>query len=100
MLELTFTEQCAYQDIAEIAGCPVNTIKTRMFHARKKLAELLAKRGYSLKDFRRDSLMTSPKNLLEHASIVELLPWYANGTLSPAEYARVDQYLTTCTECQ
>lgn len=47
VIELTMTEQCTYQDIAVITGCPVNTIKTRMFHARKKLAELLAKRGYS-----------------------------------------------------
>jgi len=49
VLELTFAEH-AYQDIAVITGCPVNTVKTRMFHARKKLAELLAMRGYSLYD--------------------------------------------------
>lgn len=47
VLELAFNEHYAYQDIAEIIGCPVNTVKTRMFHARKKLAELLAKRGYT-----------------------------------------------------
>ncbi|MGZ8190840.1 MAG: RNA polymerase sigma factor [Methylococcaceae bacterium] len=50
VLELTFTEQYAYQDIAAITGCPVNTVKTRMFHARKKLAGLLAKRGYFFGD--------------------------------------------------
>ncbi|WP_394751825.1 RNA polymerase sigma factor [Crenothrix sp.] len=47
VLELAFTENYAYQDIALITDCPVNTVKTRMFHARKKLAELLTKRGYS-----------------------------------------------------
>ncbi|SJM92857.1 RNA polymerase, sigma-24 subunit, ECF subfamily [Crenothrix polyspora] len=47
VLELVFTENYAYQDIAIITDCPVNTVKTRMFHARKKLADLLAKRGYS-----------------------------------------------------
>jgi len=47
VVELTMTEQCTYQDIALITGCPVNTVKTRMFNARKKLAELLIKRGYS-----------------------------------------------------
>ena len=26
-----------YQDIARILNCPENTVKTRMFHARKKL---------------------------------------------------------------
>ena len=47
VIELTFTEHCSYQEIAVITGCPVNTVKTRMFHARKKLAGLLALRGYS-----------------------------------------------------
>jgi RNA polymerase sigma-70 factor (ECF subfamily) len=27
-----------YADIAVIMGCPVNTVKTRMFHARRRLA--------------------------------------------------------------
>jgi RNA polymerase sigma-70 factor (ECF subfamily) len=31
----------AYGDIADIMGCPVNTVKTRMFHARRRLAGLL-----------------------------------------------------------
>ncbi|MDO9106364.1 MAG: sigma-70 family RNA polymerase sigma factor [Methylovulum sp.] len=48
VLELTFTEHCTYQEIALITGCPVNTVKTRMFHARKKLTELLALRGYAV----------------------------------------------------
>ena len=46
VLELTFVEGYSYQEIADITDCPVNTVKTRVFHARKKLAELLAKRGY------------------------------------------------------
>jgi len=54
VLELAFTEHCAYQDIADIIGCPVNTVKTRMFHARKKLADLLARRGYSINDLAGD----------------------------------------------
>lgn len=45
VIELAFNEHCSYQEIAVIVGCPVNTVKTRMFHARKKLAELLALRG-------------------------------------------------------
>ncbi|MGR9087468.1 MAG: RNA polymerase sigma factor [Gammaproteobacteria bacterium] len=48
VLELTFSEQLPYQDVAAITGCPVNTVKTRVFHARKKLAGLLASRGYPI----------------------------------------------------
>ena len=34
---------CSYQEIADIAECPVNTVKTRMFHARRRLKVLLPK---------------------------------------------------------
>jgi RNA polymerase sigma factor (sigma-70 family) len=37
VIELTFVHGLPYQDIAEILNCPENTVKTRMFHARKKL---------------------------------------------------------------
>jgi RNA polymerase sigma-70 factor (ECF subfamily) len=37
VVELTFYHGLPYQDIAKILGCPENTVKTRMFHARKKL---------------------------------------------------------------
>ncbi len=46
VIELTFGEERSYQEIAGIVGCPVNTVKTRMFHARKKLAHLLAQCGH------------------------------------------------------
>jgi RNA polymerase sigma factor (sigma-70 family) len=41
VVELTYYYGLAYQEIAEIVGCPVNTVKTRMFHARRRLRELL-----------------------------------------------------------
>jgi RNA polymerase sigma factor (sigma-70 family) len=37
VIELTFYHDLPYQDIAKILNCPENTVKTRMFHARKKL---------------------------------------------------------------
>jgi RNA polymerase sigma-70 factor (ECF subfamily) len=37
VIELTFFHDMPYQDIAIILKCPENTVKTRMFHARKKL---------------------------------------------------------------
>ena len=39
--QLTFYHDMTYAEIAEIMECPVNTIKTRVFHARKRLAVLL-----------------------------------------------------------
>jgi RNA polymerase sigma factor (sigma-70 family) len=41
VVELTFYEGCSYREVAEIVGCPENTVKTRMFHARKRLRRLL-----------------------------------------------------------
>jgi RNA polymerase sigma-70 factor (ECF subfamily) len=41
VVELTYFYGCSYEEIAAIADCPVNTVKTRMFHARAKLKKLL-----------------------------------------------------------
>jgi RNA polymerase sigma factor (sigma-70 family) len=41
VVELTYFYGCSYEEIAAIAGCPVNTVKTRMFYARAKLRKLL-----------------------------------------------------------
>src|SRR5262245_12022790 len=46
VVELTFYHERSYQEIAEITRCPVNTVKTRMFHARRRLAPLLAAIGH------------------------------------------------------
>jgi RNA polymerase sigma-70 factor (ECF subfamily) len=45
VMELTFYQELSYQEIAEIMQCPVNTVKTRMFYAKKKLQEILESRG-------------------------------------------------------
>jgi RNA polymerase sigma-70 factor (ECF subfamily) len=41
VLELTYLLGHSCEEIAAITDCPVNTVKTRMFHARRKLRELL-----------------------------------------------------------
>jgi RNA polymerase sigma-70 factor (ECF subfamily) len=41
VLELTYYLGHSCAEIAEIMECPVNTVKTRMFHARRKLRTLL-----------------------------------------------------------
>lgn len=42
VVEMTYLEGMSYKQIAEIAHCPENTVKTRMFHAKRKLEPLLA----------------------------------------------------------
>lgn len=38
---LVFYLGLSYQEVADVTDCPVNTVKTRMFHARRKLREVL-----------------------------------------------------------
>ena len=47
VVELTYYHGFSYQEIAEVMSCPVNTVKTRMFHARRRLRELLPGLGVS-----------------------------------------------------
>ena len=43
VVELTYYQGLHYREISEIMQCPENTVKTRMFHARKILAKVLPK---------------------------------------------------------
>ena len=45
VIELTYYEGYTYREIAAIVGCPIDTVKTRMFYARRRLKSLLADRG-------------------------------------------------------
>lgn len=47
VVELTYYHGRSYQEIAETVGCPVNTVKTRMFHARRRLRDVLQQMGIS-----------------------------------------------------
>lgn len=42
VIELTFFHELSYKEIAEITNCPENTVKTRVFHAKKRLEPILA----------------------------------------------------------
>jgi RNA polymerase sigma-70 factor (ECF subfamily) len=44
VVQLTYFHDMGYADIADVLGCPENTVKTRMFYARRRLAVLLADR--------------------------------------------------------
>lgn len=48
VVELTYFQDCSYREISEIVGCPVNTVKTRMFHARLRLRDIL--RGLGIRE--------------------------------------------------
>ena len=41
VVELCYFHACPYREIAQIMGCPVDTVKTRMFYARRRLHDLL-----------------------------------------------------------
>lgn len=41
VVDLTYFHEMGYREIAEIMDCPVDTVKTRMFHARRHLKRRL-----------------------------------------------------------
>ena len=41
VVDLTYFHGMSYAEIAAIVGCPVNTVKTRMFHARRHLKTMM-----------------------------------------------------------
>lgn len=45
IIDLVYYQERSVSEAAEILAIPEGTVKTRMFHARKRLAELLAARG-------------------------------------------------------
>jgi RNA polymerase sigma-70 factor, ECF subfamily len=45
IIDLVYYHEKSVQEAADILGVPGNTVKTRMFHARKKLSALLAAQG-------------------------------------------------------
>jgi RNA polymerase sigma-70 factor (ECF subfamily) len=41
VVDLTYFHEMGYREIAQIMNCPVDTVKTRMFHARRHLKRVL-----------------------------------------------------------
>lgn len=41
IIDLVYYHEKSVEEVAQIVGIPENTVKTRMFYARKKLAEQL-----------------------------------------------------------
>jgi RNA polymerase sigma-70 factor, ECF subfamily len=45
IIDLVYYHEKSIAEVAQIVGIPPNTVKTRMFYARKRIAELMAARG-------------------------------------------------------
>jgi RNA polymerase sigma-70 factor (ECF subfamily) len=45
IIDLVYYHEKSVEEVAQIVGIPENTVKTRMFYARKKLAELIKAQG-------------------------------------------------------
>ena len=45
VIDLVYYHERSIAEVAEITGIPPNTVKTRMFYARKRIAELMAAQG-------------------------------------------------------
>lgn len=42
VVDMTYFHEMTCREISEVMGCPVDTVKTRMFHARRHLRRLMA----------------------------------------------------------
>ncbi|MFV0296535.1 MAG: sigma-70 family RNA polymerase sigma factor [Hyphomicrobiaceae bacterium] len=45
ILDLVYYHEMSVNEVAEIVGIPPNTVKTRLYHARRKLSELMRAKG-------------------------------------------------------
>ena len=63
IIDLVYYHEKSIDEVAEIVGIPPNTVKTRMFYARKQIAELMAAGIYNemseLSALRRRSVLQS-----------------------------------------
>ncbi len=50
ILDLVFLQGLRYAEIAKLLGIPVNTVKTRVFYAKKRLLDILTQWGISIED--------------------------------------------------
>jgi len=50
ILDLVFYCQMSYPEVSKTIGIPVNTVKTRVFYAKKKMGEILNAMGITKND--------------------------------------------------
>jgi hypothetical protein len=97
VLELAYHLGHSCEEIAEIMNCPVNTVKTRMFHARKKAEAAAAGARRPAAGVARMSSDSAPGG--KHAIMWELIPWLVNGRLMAQRPRRCKAHMESCAEC-
>ncbi|HKA80721.1 MAG TPA: sigma factor-like helix-turn-helix DNA-binding protein, partial [Xanthobacteraceae bacterium] len=45
VIDLVYYHEKSVEEVAQVVGIPANTVKTRMFYARARMAQLLAEAG-------------------------------------------------------
>jgi RNA polymerase sigma-70 factor (ECF subfamily) len=45
VIDLVYYHEKSIDEVADITGVPQNTVKTRMFYARRRIAELMSAQG-------------------------------------------------------
>ena len=105
VIELAYFLGHSCEEIATITNCPVNTVKTRLFHARERLRERLPSLSRGSARARHDRGLDSmtevrPDPAGVHAQTARDLPFLVNGTLAPEETARAREHLRDCEDCR
>ena len=84
------------RDIAQIMDCPVETVKTRMFYARRRLRALLGTtpRGGVV------SGRVLPFEGSQHREAERLLPWLVNGPWTTTSARWSSAHVDGCVDCR
>ena len=91
MLELVFYQRLSLSEVAEVCGCPVGTVKSRLNYAKASLRGALSRAGWDAEEWR---------SMNEHNRISDLLPLYVSGALADDQRQAVEQHLPGCAACR
>ena len=96
VMEFAYLMGHSCEEIAQIMHCPVNTVKTRMFHAREKLRVSLPRlAGGAAVSFEPIDVDRRTRLLLEPAALVR-----DRTILSANDAQRIERHLEDCAACR